>query len=107
LRTEYEELKPARHRPFSILNSQFSIPTMSALLMALYLPFALYTQMLLSETLFITLLLAGFLALAIWAGQEPRTKNQEPRTQGGSVGHSFFGSCPLVAAGGLFGLATL
>src|SRR4051794_33395503 len=55
-----------RASQFSILNSQFFIPTVSALLMALYLPFALYTQMLLSETLFITLLLAGFLALAIW-----------------------------------------
>ncbi len=32
--------------------------------MALYFPFALYTQVLLSETLFITLLLGGFLALS-------------------------------------------
>ena len=42
--------------------------------MALYLPFALYAQMLLSETLFITLLLAGFLALAIWVDEAVNRK---------------------------------
>src|SRR5262245_34092879 len=40
------------------------VPGLSALLMALYLPFALYPQTLLSETPFIALLLSGFLALA-------------------------------------------
>ncbi|MFN8569020.1 MAG: hypothetical protein U0Z44_16230 [Kouleothrix sp.] len=34
--------------------------------MALYFPFALYTQALLSETLFLTLLLGAFVALAGW-----------------------------------------
>ena len=37
--------------------------TLAALLMALYLPFAIYPQVLLSETLYLTLLLGGFLAL--------------------------------------------
>jgi len=84
LRIEHAELKKLRH-------SQFSIPAMSSLLMALYLPFALYAQMLLSETLFITLLLAGFLALARWVDDGRRTTE----------------IWPLVVAGGLFGLATL
>src|SRR5262249_42857794 len=60
-----------RTSQFAICNLQFLVPTCSALLMALYLPFALYAQMLLSETLFITLLLAGFLALAIWGDERP------------------------------------
>ncbi|HEU5097672.1 MAG TPA: hypothetical protein VFU22_01420, partial [Roseiflexaceae bacterium] len=60
-----------------------SVPVLSALLMALYLPFALYAQVLLSETLFITLLLAGFLALARWV-EDPRTKDQGPRTKDGA-----------------------
>lgn len=38
----------------------------AALLMALYLPFAIYGQVLLSETLFISLLLGAFLALLAW-----------------------------------------
>jgi hypothetical protein len=94
---------------FSILNSQFSIPTLAALLMAIYFPFALYAQVLLSETLFITLLLGGFLALAIWTqDQGPRTKGQPQRSS--FVFHLstfIFQEWSLVIAGVLFGLATL
>lgn len=60
-------------------------PLLPALLMALYLPFAIYTQTLLSETLFLTLLLASFAAL-LRAPQRLRW---------------------AVAAGALLGLATL
>jgi hypothetical protein len=86
--------------------AQFFIPTVSALLMAIYLPFALYAQMLLSETLFITLLLAGFLALAIWDDGR-RTTDDGRRTTRRTRESRAFGFWPLAAAGGLFGLATL
>jgi hypothetical protein len=87
--------------------SQFFIPIMSALLMAIYLPFALYAQMLLSETLFITLLLAGFLALAIWADGGRRTTDDGRRTKRRTRESLAFGFWPVAVAGGLFGLATL
>jgi hypothetical protein len=107
LRIEHAELKMMRHELFSIFNSQFFIPTVSALLMAIYLPFALYTQMLLSETLFITLLLAGFLALAGWAG-ERRVMNDEGIAHDSRDVWSFvLRHWSLIVAGGLFGLATL
>ncbi len=61
-------------RPTTNEITRLSIPGLAALLMALYFPFALYAQTLLSETLFITLLLGGFLALARWADdQRPTT----------------------------------
>lgn len=60
---------------------------LAALLSAFYLPYAIYTQVLLSETLFLTLLLSGFLALA-W----------QPVRYAWLV---------VLLAGGLFGLATL
>jgi hypothetical protein len=118
-----ERVVPANDR----CAARFSIPALAALLMAIYFPFALYSQVLLSETLFLTLLLGGFLALAIWAeklgagSQEPgarrqnlelRTENREPRTENSelrthkpwafAIRHSW-----LFAAGALFGLATL
>ena len=65
------------------------VPAIAATLAALYFPFAVYTQALLSETLFISLLLAGFLLLAWWRPGAPR------------------GWRWLVLAGGVFGLATL
>ena len=43
------------------------IPSIAALLAALYLPFASYAQLVLSETLFTTLLLTAFLVLGYWA----------------------------------------
>src|SRR3954468_1295678 len=86
LRIEHVESKsPRQSLGFSIFNSQFSIPVIAALLMALYLPFALYAQMLLSETLFITLLLAGFLALAIWVDRRPTTDDRRPANDEGIV----------------------
>jgi len=130
-----------RAERFSILSSAFSVPSLAALLMAIYFPFALYTQVLLSETLFLTLLLGGFLALAIWAEKsggrrqeaggrrqnqearsqklEARSQNSESRTNSSElktqnselrtdklwafvIRHSW-----LLAAGALFGLATL
>ena len=73
-----------------------SVSTIAALLMACYLPFATYPQILLSETLYITLLLSGFLVLT--------------HAQKGETNHA---SGPrydwriLIIAGGIFGLATL
>ena len=61
---------------------------------ALYLPFALYAQMLLSETLFLTLLLGTFVALGIWAGPDEQARSGR-------------GLIALAVAGGLLGLATL
>lgn len=43
------------------------MPALAALLAALYLPFASYPQMILSETLYMTLLLAAFAALGQWS----------------------------------------
>src|SRR5436309_2734677 len=75
---------------------------LAALLLALYFPFALYAQVLLSETLFITLLLGGFLALAIW------TKDQRPTTNDQRRSLLVVGRrSSVVIAGVLFGLATL
>ena len=65
------------------------VPAIAATLAALYFPFAVYTQALLSETLFISLLLAGFLLLAWWPPGAPHDWRW------------------LVLAGGVFGLATL
>jgi 4-amino-4-deoxy-L-arabinose transferase-like glycosyltransferase len=101
--------------------SQFWIPGLAALLMALYFPFASYSQVLLSETLFITLLLGGFLALARWKPDDGRRTTDDGR-QGGKKARSegawawFYLPVslslrqlvsPVVAAGALFGLATL
>jgi hypothetical protein len=68
--------------------------------MALYLPFALYPQTLLSETLFISLLLGGFLALARWSN------DQQPTTDAGGR-RGAIQQMWLAGAGALFGLATL
>lgn len=62
-------------------------PLLATALVAIYLPFAAYAQMLLSETLYLTLLMAAFLALSRWA-ERRRLRS-------------------LLAAGGLLGLATL
>jgi hypothetical protein len=92
------------------------LPTLAALMMAVYYPFILYTQTLLSETLFITLLLGGFLALA---GEGRGTEDGGRRTEDrGRSDHIIVSShhlvisssCHLVilsTAGVLFGLATL
>ncbi|MFV9504449.1 MAG: glycosyltransferase family 39 protein [Oscillochloridaceae bacterium umkhey_bin13] len=63
-------------------------PGLAALFTAIYLPLASYAQLLLSETLFITLLLAFFVSLSL-----ERSDQRWP--------------WPLVLAGGLLGLATL
>ncbi len=67
-----------------------SPPILAALLAALYLPFASYAQMILSETLYLTLLLLAFVLLGWWARGQQR-------------------NAPLLLAlaGLLFGLATL
>jgi hypothetical protein len=107
LKVENEELKTVRHGLFSILNSQFFIPAASALLMAIYLPFALYAQMLLSETLFITLLLGGFLALMHWAGERHTANGEEVAQDIRGLWLFVLRHWSLIVAGGLFGLATL
>jgi 4-amino-4-deoxy-L-arabinose transferase-like glycosyltransferase len=86
------------------------IPTIAAGLMAVYFPFALYAQVLLSETLFITLLLGGFLALAAWAEAGPKTNDGGPKIEDRGDWERkllVFGPWSLVVAGVLFGLATL
>jgi 4-amino-4-deoxy-L-arabinose transferase-like glycosyltransferase len=45
---------------------------LASLLAALYLPFATYTQLILSETLFTSLLLASFLLLGRWVQHSPQ-----------------------------------
>jgi hypothetical protein len=74
--------------------------TLAAVLMALYFPFAIYPQALLSETLFIALLLGAFLALAyaVTTADRRPTANAGKRLRHGAW---------LVVAGGLMGLATL
>ena len=77
--------------------------TLAAVLMALYFPFAVYPQALLSETLFIALLLGAFLALAYAVAiddRRPLTARLLAGKRGGQVRW-------LVLAGGLMGLATL
>ena len=81
-----------------------AVATIAALLMALYLPFALYPQVLLSETLFIALLLGSFLALARYC----RLQIADCRLQRFSflslIKHP---TAMLIVAGVLLGLATL
>jgi hypothetical protein len=117
LKIQNEKWKKRPSLSFSIFNFQFSIPTLSALLMALYFPFALYTQVLLSETLFIALLLGAFLALAHWNDGGRSTADNQDHRRSSVVAcpvpelvegeHSRRGRWSLVAAGALFGLATL
>lgn len=66
--------------------------TLAALLTAIYLPFAAYAQMLLSETLYLTLLLSAFVVLGIW------------QRGAGTLRRS---ALLLALAGGLLGLASL
>lgn len=72
------------------MNAPARAPGLAALLAALSLPLATYHQVLLSETLFITLLLAAFLALTHWQRGLPKA-----------------GVLPLLIAALLLGLATL
>lgn len=65
----------------------------AALLMGVYFPFAVYAQVVLSETLYLTLLLGGFCVVAWWQGL------------GGGGGWRGLGV--LGAAGVVFGVATL
>ncbi|NJO07642.1 MAG: hypothetical protein HC876_20170 [Chloroflexaceae bacterium] len=67
-------------------------PTIAALLAALYLPFAIYPQIVLGETFYSTLLLLAFVVLGHWASHVSTTRA------------SVFW---LAVAGGLCGLATL
>ena|SRR5579859_7246904 len=76
------ELLPDQRRP---------IAAIAAVLMALYFPFAVYTQVLLSETVYLTLLLGGCVLLAFWMRNQAVARSRRS----------------LIAAGMLFGLATL
>ncbi|MFP4437863.1 MAG: ArnT family glycosyltransferase [Chloroflexaceae bacterium] len=76
------------------LPQQRRVAAGAGLCAALYLPFALYAQMLLSETLFLTLMLGSFVALGIWAAPDG-----QPGSRRDCVA--------LTVAGGLLGLATL
>ncbi len=73
--------------------TRFVVPALAALLMAIYLPFAIYPQVLLSETLYLTLLLAGFLVLSLAV----------------QATHQWFPKqvAWFVLGGAIFGLATL
>ncbi len=70
------------------------IPFVAALLAALYLPLASYPQMLLSETLYLALLLAAFVLLGRWAALIAADKRPVPWLL-------------LIMAAGLLGLSTL
>ncbi len=71
------------------------VPFLSALLMGLSFPFAVYPQVLLSETLYITLMLGAFLAL-LGGGGRPSLLARLPEGLPGAA-----------LAGALLGLATL
>jgi 4-amino-4-deoxy-L-arabinose transferase-like glycosyltransferase len=91
---------------------QAAAPLVAAALMALYLPFAIYPQMLLSETLFVTLLLAGFLALAqvrsgTTASEDTETRDRAVHAVAKESWRRAETVWPLVLAGVLFGLAAL
>ncbi|HNP87163.1 MAG TPA: glycosyltransferase family 39 protein, partial [Kouleothrix sp.] len=77
--------------------------TLAAVLMALYFPFAVYPQALLSETLFIALLLGAFLALAYAVAIDDRRPLTARLLAGQRSGQVRW----LVLAGGLMGFATL
>jgi 4-amino-4-deoxy-L-arabinose transferase-like glycosyltransferase len=79
---------PDRHSACSILHAPFSPPALAALLAAIFFPLATHAQILLSETLYLTLLLSGIVLLAHWADRPAHLRW-------------------LVLAGGVFGLATL
>jgi hypothetical protein len=89
------------------------VPAIAALLMAVYLPFAMYPQVLLSETLFLTLLLGGFWALVCWTNDERKEQAQSAERKNGELGNlrelaGTLSSRHLVILSGLlFGLATL
>lgn len=74
-----------------------SAPLIAAVLASIYLPFVIYPQMFLSETLYICLVLGGMLALL-------HSQAQPAHALPDRSAHSLVGS---IAAGILFGLATL
>lgn len=76
----------------------------ASLLAALYLPFASYPQMLLSETLYLTLLLGAFVALGAWVNADRRPPATD-RSQGTISRRLPVAYCLL--GGVLLGLATL
>lgn len=80
----------------------------AALLAALYLPLASYAQLLLSETLFVTLLLGAVLLLGLWAEQSATGKGQDS-ARAPTPGRDLRARSllPLAGAGALLGLATL
>ena len=78
-------------------------PLIAAVLAGVYLPFAIYPQMLLSETLYIALVSGGILALGAVNPGNVRALSQAP--SGGRARPTLPFS--LIIAGVLFGLATL
>ncbi|WP_245860632.1 hypothetical protein [Candidatus Chloroploca asiatica] len=86
---------------------------LAALGMAVYLPLASYAQLLLSETLFTTLLLAAMLMFGRWATVWVRHEEDFARPGRAGESHASGGgflpqiNWPLLAAGMLLGLATL
>jgi hypothetical protein len=98
-----------------MLGPRSAAPGLAALLTAVYFPFAVYTQVLLSETLFIALLLGTFVALAR-GDHGPRTEDQGPGTAPRQTTEQNAGPrrwrvvvslWPVALAGVLLGLATL
>jgi 4-amino-4-deoxy-L-arabinose transferase-like glycosyltransferase len=106
-RTENREPRTTQRVPDREPETLSPIPGLAALIMALYLPFALYSQTLLSETLFISLLLGGFLALARWANDH-RLPTIDTSDASSFIVRRWSVVEPwLAGAGVLFGLATL
>lgn len=83
--------------PSAAPGTRHLIPSLAALMMAIYFPFAIYTQVLLSETLYITLLLAAFVALS----------NRRPTADDRPATARVIRHWPLFLGGALLGLATL
>jgi 4-amino-4-deoxy-L-arabinose transferase-like glycosyltransferase len=102
-----QRLLPLRVAGSPVAGAARFAPTLAALAMGLSFPFAVYTQVLLSETLYLTLLLGGFRALLSWhAARDTASPERNKPDTFASVLRGML-RWSLILAGALFGLATL
>jgi hypothetical protein len=80
-------------------------PTLAAALAGISMPFAVYPQLFLSETLYITLVSGGILALVAVRPGNARSLSETPPSN--QAGRTLPPRRGLIIAGALFGLATL
>jgi 4-amino-4-deoxy-L-arabinose transferase-like glycosyltransferase len=99
-------LPPAVERSPGAGAARFA-PMLAALAMGLSFPFAVYTQVLLSETLYLTLLLGGFLALLVWQAARDAGSAERSDADASAPALRVALRWTLMLAGALFGLATL